>query len=734
MTGARPPPPLPTHRRLRPRPTPRKEARGPRTRDGEAGMTEFAHRPVMLDEIVGIFAAVPAGVILDATLGGGGHAEAILDSRDDLLVIGVDRDPAALAAATARLERFGSRFRAVHARFDDFARIMPTDQIQRPTVDELAASDLDGSTRELLSGALFDLGVSSPQLDRAERGFSFRQSGPLDMRMDTTAPWSASDVVNGYDVDELARIIRRYGDERFATRIARAIVAARPDRDHGRARRHRHRGDPGGHPPHRRPSGDADVPGHPHRGQRRARGAAPRARGAIEATRPGGRIAVLSYHSGEDRIAKDVLRRATGACDCPPGLPCVCGAVQTVRLVRGVPRRRRRPSAPRTPAPRRPACASASASSRSRATPRTDGDDGGHRLRPARRGAQAGAPRRHPEARCGTHAVDRGRQPKPDLRIVPQPRVAYNAALVLGFVVVVLMLGTSCCTPGSPSAKGRSTASRPRSPMRAAVRRAAPATRRAPLADASGHRGPRLRHGADAAHRVPGGRSADARRRWWPPPGRQRRTRCYARPTGCGAVRCWPSSARWRRLWRRPPGSPSYGWRSPTRSSARASMRAGRPRCSGSRPTHWRPSRCASQRCCCGCARSPRPARPPTRSRPAGSTATGWPRRRDWTRRPRWASWNGTWPPARPPAPRRPSSPGRGPRPARSPRWSGGTRRSRPCTGCWTPSGSSRSSGRAGSARPDWRWRSPAGESRQVCCCWPRSRPRTRSRTPWPPR
>ena len=107
-------------------------------------MTEFAHRPVMLDEIVGIFAAVPAGVILDATLGGGGHAEAILDSRDDLLVLGVDRDPAALAAATARLERFGSRFRAVHARFDDFARIMPTDQIRRPTTDELAASDVDG--------------------------------------------------------------------------------------------------------------------------------------------------------------------------------------------------------------------------------------------------------------------------------------------------------------------------------------------------------------------------------------------------------------------------------------------------------------------------------------------------------------------------------------------------------------------------------------------------------------
>ena len=302
-------------------------------------MTEFAHRPVMLDEIVGVFAAVPAGIILDATLGGGGHAEAILDSRDDLLVLGVDRDPAALAAATARLERFGSRFRAVHARFDDFARIMPTDQIQRPSIDELAASDIDTRHAEQLSGALFDLGVSSPQLDRAERGFSFRQSGPLDMRMDTTAPWSASDVVNGYDVDELARIIRRYGDERFATRIARAIVAARPIETTAELAAIVTEAIPaatrrtGGHPATRtfqaiRIEVNAELE------------ALPRAlEGAIEATRPGGRIAVLSYHSGEDRIAKDVLRRATGACDCPPGLPCVCGAVQTVRLVRGVPRK-----------------------------------------------------------------------------------------------------------------------------------------------------------------------------------------------------------------------------------------------------------------------------------------------------------------------------------------------------------------------------------------------------------
>jgi len=291
----------------------------------------FVHRPVMLDEIVEVFTTVPAGVVLDATLGGGGHAEALLERRPDLQVLGIDRDPQAVAAATARLERFGPRFRAVHARFDDLATIMTTDQIPRPEIHD----EIDDG----LSGALFDLGVSSPQLDQADRGFSFRQSGPLDMRMDQTAPWSATDVVNGYDADDLARVIRRYGDERFATRIARAIVAARPIETTAElaavvttaipaATRRR-----GGHPATRtfqaiRIEVNAELEALPAALDQ-----------AIEATRPGGRIAVLSYHSGEDRIAKDRFRRATGACDCPPGLPCVCGSVQTVRLVRGVPKR-----------------------------------------------------------------------------------------------------------------------------------------------------------------------------------------------------------------------------------------------------------------------------------------------------------------------------------------------------------------------------------------------------------
>jgi 16S rRNA (cytosine1402-N4)-methyltransferase len=284
----------------------------------EDGAAAFDHRPVMVNEIVDVFEPVPAGVVVDATVGGGGHSEGILEARPDVNVLGLDRDPAALAAAGERLARFGSRFSAYRCRFDDLRHAM-------------AAFDIDR-----LSGALFDLGVSSPQLDRGERGFSYRHEGPLDMRMDTDAQWSASDVVNGYAEAELRRVIRKYGDERFASRIARAIVAARPIETTTElaavvtgaipapARR------TGGHPAKRtfqairiEVNGELEV-------------LAPAIDAAIDAVVPGGRIAVVSYHSGEDRIVKERFRVATGACECPPELPCVCGAVQTVRLVRGV--------------------------------------------------------------------------------------------------------------------------------------------------------------------------------------------------------------------------------------------------------------------------------------------------------------------------------------------------------------------------------------------------------------
>ncbi|CAN5656337.1 MAG: 16S rRNA (cytosine(1402)-N(4))-methyltransferase RsmH [Actinomycetota bacterium] len=285
------------------------------------GMTEFAHQPVMRDEVVAAFAEVPAGTVVDATLGGGGHSEALLDARPDVAVLGIDRDRDALEAASRRLDRFGARVTVSHRRFDELAEV------------------LEEAELETVSGALFDLGVSSPQLDHADRGFSYQQEGPLDMRMDTTAPCSADDVVNGYDEAHLATVLRRYGDERFARRIAAAIVGARPIETTTElaavvtsaipapARRR------GGHPAKRsfqaiRIEVNAELSALP--------GALD---AAIDATTPGGRVAVLSYHSGEDRIVKDRFRQATGACDCPPDLPCVCGAVQTVRIVRGIPRR-----------------------------------------------------------------------------------------------------------------------------------------------------------------------------------------------------------------------------------------------------------------------------------------------------------------------------------------------------------------------------------------------------------
>lgn len=283
-------------------------------------MTTFEHRPVMRDEIVAVFADVPAGTVLDATLGGGGHAEAILESRDDLSILGIDRDPDALAAAAARLVRFGDRVHTSRHRFDDFERGMAEHGIAE------------------LSGALFDLGVSSPQLDRAERGFSYRHDGPIDMRMDPDSEWSAADVVNGYDEARLADVIARLGGERFARRIAHAIVVARPIETTGElaavvtsaipapARR------TGGHPAKRtfqairiEVNGELD--------------ALPIALdAAIEHVVPGGRVAVLSYHSGEDRIVKERFTAAVDGCQCPAELPCVCDAVQTVRIVRRVPK------------------------------------------------------------------------------------------------------------------------------------------------------------------------------------------------------------------------------------------------------------------------------------------------------------------------------------------------------------------------------------------------------------
>lgn len=282
---------------------------------------DFSHAPVMVEEITAIFASVPSGTIVDATLGGGGHSAAILDSRDDLDVIGIDQDRDALDAATARLADYGRRVRTSRRRFDELDHALADHGV------------------EAISGALFDLGVSSPQLDRGDRGFSYRHDGPLDMRMDADQTWSADDVVNGYSESDLARLINRYGDERFAARIARAICAARPIQTTTEL---------AGVVTSAIPAAARRTGGHPAKRTFQAirievndeLGVLPDALDqAVQATRPGGRIAVLSYHSGEDRIVKQRFAVAAGACDCPDDLPCVCGAIQTVRIVRGVPKR-----------------------------------------------------------------------------------------------------------------------------------------------------------------------------------------------------------------------------------------------------------------------------------------------------------------------------------------------------------------------------------------------------------
>lgn len=262
----------------------------------------FEHDPVMLAEIVESFGQAPAGVVLDATLGGAGHATAILRSWDHLDLVGIDRDPEALAVASGRLSDFGSRARPVRARFDHVDAVL----------DELGVDQL--------AGFLFDLGVSSPQLDWDDRGFSFRNDGPLDMRMDPDGPRSAADFVNEAAEQEIASALRRNADERFAGRIARAIVAARPIattteladivvRAIPAAARRK-----GGHPAKRTFQAiRIEI-------NEELTMLAPAIEAAIGRLAPGGRGLVLTYHSGEDKIVKRVIRERTEV-DGPRDLP-----------------------------------------------------------------------------------------------------------------------------------------------------------------------------------------------------------------------------------------------------------------------------------------------------------------------------------------------------------------------------------------------------------------------------
>jgi 16S rRNA (cytosine1402-N4)-methyltransferase len=292
----------------------------------------FPHEPVMVDEVVGLFAPVPPGLILDTTLGGAGHSSALLAAHPDITVLGLDRDPTAVAAASEALAPYGERAVVRQSRFDALADVVADVQTAlRTPLDQRG-----------LSGVLFDLGVSSPQLDVAERGFSYRRDAALDMRMDPTSGLTAADVVNQYPEDELVELFTDNGEGRFARRIARAIVAARPVTTTGQLADVVRAAIPaatrrtGGHPARRVFQAIRIAVNEELDQLSRALD------DALTLLRPGGRCVVISYHSGEDRLVKTTFTRAaTDDCRCPPGLPCVCGADPQFRLVsRGA----RRPS------------------------------------------------------------------------------------------------------------------------------------------------------------------------------------------------------------------------------------------------------------------------------------------------------------------------------------------------------------------------------------------------------
>lgn len=269
-------------------------------------MSGFSHVPVMVQECLACLNIREGGLYVDGTLGGGGHAEAMLEAG--ARVVGIDRDAEALRAADARLLHFAPRYRSVRGNFADMRAL-------------LAPLGIEG-----VDGVLLDLGVSSHQLDTPRRGFSYHDDAPLDMRMDASRGATAADVVNGYPQKELTRILREYGEEKWAARIAEFIVKRRPlatTMDLVAAI-------------------DAAIPKsvrihqtHPARRTFQAIRIEVNAElasvekaldEAMELLRPDGRLVVITFHSLEDRIVKNAFRRMENPCICPPDFPiCVCG-------------------------------------------------------------------------------------------------------------------------------------------------------------------------------------------------------------------------------------------------------------------------------------------------------------------------------------------------------------------------------------------------------------------------
>jgi len=283
------------------------------------GRGALSHRPVLLRETIELLAAERGGLFVDCTVGLGGHSEAILQASPDAQVLGIDRDEEALGLATERLAQYGSRFRSVHADFRELTRVLATAKVRQ------------------VRGVVADLGVSSLQLDSPGRGFSFRHEAPLDMRMDISGGETAAELLGRLSEVEIARIIFEYGEERRSRRIARRIVERRE------------RGEP------IQTTHDlADLVARAV-GPDKKRRIHPATRTfqalriavngelenldsflvqAVDHLEQAGRLAVISFHSLEDRIVKRTLLKLSGRCQCPPRLPvCICGVTKQISIL-----------------------------------------------------------------------------------------------------------------------------------------------------------------------------------------------------------------------------------------------------------------------------------------------------------------------------------------------------------------------------------------------------------------
>ena len=282
-------------------------------------LPQFSHKPVLLEEVLDALSLREDGMFLDGTVGGAGHSSAIASKLTTGKLIALDRDDTAIAVARERLSRFGDRAEVVKSNFVEIAKVCKDKGI------------------EGLDGILLDLGVSSHQLDTPERGFSYMHDAPLDMRMDRTAPIDAAYVVNNYDRQDLIRIIRDYGEEKLAVRIADKICRRREERpiertgelvdiirsaypDGGRSIKH--------HPAMRtfqairiEVNGELEIIGRT-------------VKDAVSLLAPGGRLAIITFHSLEDRAVKEAFAELAQGCTCPRDFPiCVCGKKPQIRIV-----------------------------------------------------------------------------------------------------------------------------------------------------------------------------------------------------------------------------------------------------------------------------------------------------------------------------------------------------------------------------------------------------------------